>query len=62
MSFHTSAQNIRVEENHILRASLSNDDGEFVEAEIDLNGFIGNNNGTVQLRPILIFGLNHGCV
>lgn len=50
MSFHTSAQNIRVEENHILRASLSNNDGEFVQAEINLNEFIGNNDGTTNFH------------
>ncbi|KAK6580980.1 hypothetical protein PZA11_006468 [Diplocarpon coronariae] len=46
MSFHASAQDIRVEENHILKATLFNADGESVEAELDLNSFIGNNNGT----------------
>lgn len=45
MSFHTSAQYIRVDDNHILRARLSNEDGNFVDAEIDLDQFIGNSNG-----------------
>ncbi|CAL3970195.1 unnamed protein product [Diplocarpon coronariae] len=48
MSFHASAQDIRVEENHILKATLFNADGESVEAELDLNSFIGNNNGTFE--------------
>ncbi|KAL2061389.1 hypothetical protein VTL71DRAFT_7662 [Oculimacula yallundae] len=48
MSFHASAQDIRVEENHILRATIPNNDGEMVEAELDLNNCIGNNNGSFQ--------------
>lgn len=45
MSFHISAQNISVQDNHILRASLQNADGEFVDAEFDLDTCIGNSNG-----------------
>jgi len=45
MSFHHSAQNIRVDDGHILRATLTNGEGEQVEAEIDLNNFLGNDNG-----------------
>jgi hypothetical protein len=45
MSFHVSAHDIRVDDGHILRANLSNNNGDSVEAEIDLNQIIGNNNG-----------------
>ena len=48
MSFQTSAQNIRVDDGHILRAQLQNEDGQFVDAEIDLNRFVGNDNGSVS--------------
>ncbi|KAH7305519.1 Cyanovirin-N [Stachybotrys elegans] len=48
MTFHESAQNITVEDGHILRAELCNVDGDFVEAEFDLNTCIGNNNGSFQ--------------
>lgn len=46
MSFHLSAADVRVDDGHILRANLTNGDGEQVEAEFDLNSVIGNNNGT----------------
>ncbi|KAK4442595.1 cyanovirin-n family protein [Podospora aff. communis PSN243] len=45
MSFHASAQDIRVDDGHMLRATLLNADGEAVEAEFDLNTVIGNDNG-----------------
>lgn len=45
MSFHASAQDIRVDEGHILRARLNNGGGDFVDAELDLNNVIGNNDG-----------------
>lgn len=45
MGFHESAQNIRVEDGHMLHAELCNVEGEWVEAEFDLNDCIGNNNG-----------------
>ncbi|KAK0113525.1 hypothetical protein ONS95_013779 [Cadophora gregata] len=46
MSFHISAQDVRVEDNHILKASIPNVDGELVEAELDLNSCLGNNDGS----------------
>ena len=49
MSFQTTAQNIRVDEGHILRAQLQNEAGEFVDAEIDLDQFVGNDNGPVPV-------------
>ncbi|KAL3478058.1 Cyanovirin-N [Aspergillus californicus] len=45
MSFHHSAQDIRVEDGHRLVAELQNEDGDFQHAEIDLNEFLGNNDG-----------------
>lgn len=48
MSFHGSAQNIRLDDGHILKAELANVDGEWVETEIDLNGVIGNANGNFE--------------
>jgi hypothetical protein len=45
MSFHYSAEDIRVDDGHILRARLQRGDGEWQDAEIDLNNHIGNDNG-----------------
>ncbi|RYO96118.1 hypothetical protein DL763_003408 [Monosporascus cannonballus] len=45
MSFHISAEDIAVHDGHILRARLRNEGGELVDAEIDLDEFIGNDNG-----------------
>jgi hypothetical protein len=47
MTFHYSAEDIRVDDGHILRARLQKADGEWNDAEIDLNEFIGNDNGRV---------------
>lgn len=51
-NFFQTAQNIRLEDRHILRASLQRVDGEWQEAEIDLNQFIGNDNGKL---PAVLF-------
>ncbi|KAL2825452.1 Cyanovirin-N [Aspergillus cavernicola] len=45
MSFHESAQNIRIEDGSRLVADLQNEDGDFVHSEIDLNEVLGNNDG-----------------
>lgn len=47
MTFHYSAEegSIRVDDNHVLRARLQRGDGEWQDAEIDLNNHIGNDNG-----------------
>lgn len=45
MSFHLSAENIRIEEGHFLRARLRTESGEWNDAEIDLDNHIGNTNG-----------------
>jgi hypothetical protein len=44
-NFHASAQDIRVDDGHILRAILTNAEGNPVEAEYDLNHVIGNDDG-----------------
>jgi hypothetical protein len=48
MSFHLSAEDIELDDGHILKAKLGNGDGDMVDAEIDLNQFIGNNNGSFE--------------
>jgi hypothetical protein len=48
MPFVQTAQNVRVDDGHILRASLQKADGSWQDAEIDLNQRIGNNNGTLS--------------
>jgi hypothetical protein len=45
MTFHYSAEDIRVDDGHILRARLQRGDGEWQDAEIDLDQFIGNIDG-----------------
>ncbi|EMD92524.1 hypothetical protein COCC4DRAFT_37967 [Bipolaris maydis ATCC 48331] len=45
MSFYYTAENIRIEDGHILRARLQTADGNWNDSEIDLNSFIGNDNG-----------------
>ena len=48
MSFHESAHDIRIEDGHILKASLRDGEGDDRDVEIDLNDFIGNDNGMKQ--------------
>ena len=45
MSFAESAEDIRLEDGHVLVAQLRNEEDEMVEASIDLNECIGNNDG-----------------
>lgn len=45
MTFHYSAEDIRVDDGHILRARLQRGDGEWNDAEIDLDQHLGNDNG-----------------
>ncbi|CAG8900368.1 unnamed protein product [Penicillium egyptiacum] len=45
MSFHVTASHIELEDDHILKAVLRNEDGDEQESTIDLNDHIGNNNG-----------------
>ncbi|KAI5460587.1 Cyanovirin-N [Mariannaea sp. PMI_226] len=46
MSFHLTAEYICLEEGHILRARLANEDGDYVDAQIDLDNYVGNNLGS----------------
>lgn len=48
MSFHLTGQDIRVENDHVLVALLQNENGDYVESSIDLNQFVGNDNGMLQ--------------
>ncbi|KAL3418426.1 CVNH domain-containing protein [Phlyctema vagabunda] len=48
MSFHLSGAEFRIEDNHILRARLANEHGEHVDAEIDLDQFVGNSDGSFE--------------
>lgn len=52
MTFHHSAEDIRVDDGHILRARLRTGDGEFRDAELDLNQHIGNIDGNVITSDI----------
>jgi hypothetical protein len=45
MSFHFSAEDIRIDDGHILRARLQKADGEWNDAEIDLDNHVGNVDG-----------------
>lgn len=51
MTFHHSAEDIRIDDGHILRARLQRADGEWNDSEIDLNNHIGNDNGTHMPSP-----------
>ncbi|KAL6160460.1 hypothetical protein ACJQWK_09553 [Exserohilum turcicum] len=44
-SFSYSAEDIRLDDGHILRARLQTADGNWNDSEIDLNQCIGNDNG-----------------
>ncbi|ROV94818.1 hypothetical protein VPNG_09305 [Cytospora leucostoma] len=49
-NFHRTADipSIRIDDAHILRARVTRNDGEHVDAEIDLNRYIGNIDGHFQ--------------
>lgn len=49
MTFYHSAEDIRIDDGHILRARLRTADGEWNDSEIDLNTCIGNDNGNLLL-------------
>ncbi|RDW83507.1 hypothetical protein BP5796_04998 [Coleophoma crateriformis] len=48
MSFHLSAEDIRIDDGHVLRARLRNEGGELVDTEIDLDRYIGNSDGRFE--------------
>ncbi|KAF1831223.1 cyanovirin-N family protein [Decorospora gaudefroyi] len=45
MTFYHSAEDIHIDDGHILKARLQKGDGEWEDAEIDLNNHIGNIDG-----------------
>ena len=45
MSFSASAQNFYLEDGHILRATVQDEGGNWQESAIDLDEFIGNEDG-----------------
>ncbi|SPO07507.1 related to Cyanovirin-N homolog [Cephalotrichum gorgonifer] len=47
MSFHLSAQDISMD-GPVLRATLANADGEWVEAELNLDAYVGNSWGSFE--------------
>ncbi|KAK7422749.1 hypothetical protein QQZ08_009373 [Neonectria magnoliae] len=47
-NFHLSAQDISLEDGHILHAQVANEDGEYIDSQLDLNYYIGNDNGSFQ--------------
>lgn len=58
MSFQYSAQNIRVDDGHILRAQLQDGEGEWRDAEFDLDQIIGNDNGECGVTRVLYSDLD----
>jgi len=46
MTFYHTAENIRIDDGHMLRARLQTADGDWNDAEIDLNQCVGNDNGS----------------
>ncbi|RJE19926.1 CVNH [Aspergillus sclerotialis] len=48
MSFVATAEEVRLEDDHVLVAQLQNEEGEMVDASIDLNECIGNNDGSFE--------------
>ncbi|GKZ18573.1 hypothetical protein AbraIFM66951_003454 [Aspergillus brasiliensis] len=48
MSFFRTAEDIRVDDGHILVARVANEVGEMVESSFDLNSCIGNDEGRFQ--------------
>ncbi|KAJ5222111.1 uncharacterized protein N7469_010998 [Penicillium citrinum] len=48
MSFHQSAASYELEDGHILKAVLHDAEGEEQDAELDLNAYIGNNDGSFE--------------
>ncbi|KNG50460.1 cyanovirin-n family protein [Stemphylium lycopersici] len=45
MTFYHTAEDIHIDDGHVLKARLQKADGEWEDAEIDLNNHIGNDNG-----------------
>ncbi|CAG8049472.1 unnamed protein product [Penicillium salamii] len=45
MSFHESSTNIELDDDHILKATLRDENGDEQDSELNLNDIIGNNDG-----------------
>ncbi|KAL7622170.1 hypothetical protein AAE478_007673 [Parahypoxylon ruwenzoriense] len=48
MSFHATSEDIRLDDGHVLKARLRNEEGDYNDTEIDLNQYIGNNDGRFE--------------
>ncbi|KAI8715248.1 CVNH domain-containing protein [Fusarium sp. LHS14.1] len=46
VNFHLSSEDIELEDGHILVAKCGNGDGEMVESRLDLDYYIGNDDGS----------------
>lgn len=54
MSFHVNAEDLNInDDGHTLVGKLPNEDGDLVDAEIDLNEFLGNNDGMSRPASVL---------
>jgi hypothetical protein len=64
MSFFESCKDVQLVDGHILQALAQDMDGEWRESEIDLNQWIGNNDGwfmwdgACRSYPILVITLD----
>lgn len=59
MSFHEHAEDIRIEDDHILIARLADAEGELQDASVDLNELLGNSEGTLNyVRPAVLARAN----
>jgi len=50
MAFMSSSKDIYLEDNHILHATCQKKDGTWVDSKIDLDDFVGNENGKVKSK------------
>lgn len=60
-NFHHTCEipSIRIDDGHILRCRVAREDGEYVDAEINLNSCIGNDNGEYDPScQLAVFGYN----
>ncbi|KAI5285890.1 hypothetical protein KEM55_000473 [Ascosphaera atra] len=48
MSFQNSARNIELKDGHILKAQLADEQGDYHDAEFDLDTVLGNNKGVLE--------------
>lgn len=59
MSSHLSAVSIELDDDHILKAVLRNEDGDEEGSVLDLDSIIGNDDGISRLaEDFELFGLN----